>query len=193
MTESIDLRNDGSVQLGARLHGGSFALSALTMVFESLLTPSRVQRTVRSARSEKAHVAPFGFALDGRAGDVYNEGAFRHFLAIERMRAQRSERSFLLLLVSLRKCPTTGIRVPPAVSSSLLSGLGLCVREVDFIGWYREGRVAGAVLAQGLDLPGLEAPGRIVERVTRILGERLPRHIAERLRVRVVQLGSVAK
>ena len=99
----------------------------------------------------------------------------------------------MLLLVSLRKCPDAGIHVPRAVSSSLFSGLAHCVREVDFIGWYREQLVAGAVLAQGLDLPGSDAPTRVVERVTNKLSQRLPSTIAERLRVRVVQLGPRTK
>jgi len=159
------------------------------MLFESFLTYSRMQSEAAADRREKPHVGSFGFALNGRAGDVYNEEAFRHFLAVERSRAERSERSFLLLLVSLRKCPDHGVAVPRALSSALFAGLSLCVREVDFIGWYRDERVAGAVLAQGLDVPGSDAPARIVERVTAILGRRLPSTIAERLRVRVVQLG----
>ena len=121
-------------------------------------------------------------------GNVYEEEAFQHFLAVERMRAERSERPLLLLLVGLRRCPKRGADVPRAVSPALLTGLGLCVREVDFVGWYRQGRVAAAVLTQGLDLPDEDAPSRIVERVTRILSERLPHGVAERLRVRVVRL-----
>jgi hypothetical protein len=66
----------------------------------------------------------------------------------------------------------------------------LCVREVDFIGWYRSARVAGAVLAQGFDEPGVDAPRHIVERITRLLSERLPKSVAARLRIRVVRLGS---
>ena len=71
-----------------------------------------------------------------------------------------------------------------------MEGLGLCVREVDFIGWYRTGQVVGAVLAQGLDLPNLEASSRIVGRVHATLAERVPRRIGDRLRVRLVKLGS---
>jgi hypothetical protein len=163
------------------------------MVFESFLTFSRTQFGAVSARADKPPVGSFGFAPDGSGGNLYNEEAFRHFLALERTRAERSERSFLLLLVSLRKSPELGIHVPRAVSSLLFSGLALCVREVDFIGWYRDERVAGAVLAQGLDVPGSDAPARIVERVTQILSSRLPSTIAERLRVRVVQLGPRTK
>jgi hypothetical protein len=158
------------------------------MVFESFLTYSRPQSRVVAERVPRPLARSFGFALEGRAGEVYNEETFRHFLGVERTRADRSERTFLLLLVSLRQCPTLGVRVPRAVTASLFSGLSLCVREVDFIGWYRDERVAGAVLAQG-GAPGSDAPARIVERVTTLLSRRLPSDIAERLRVRVVQLG----
>jgi hypothetical protein len=85
------------------------------------------------------------------------------------------------------------VRFAPGVAANLLQGLGLCVREVDFIGWYRGWRVAGAVLAQGVDEPGVDASRRIVERVTRVLSERLPGSVAGRLRVRVVTLGSQSK
>jgi hypothetical protein len=70
--------------------GDCFAIDATTtMVLESFLA----SRSETSARSESSqHV---GFARD--AGKAYNEGAFRHFLVVERTRAERSERSFLLL------------------------------------------------------------------------------------------------
>jgi len=163
------------------------------MVFESFLTFTRMQSETAVGHRQNSDAGSFGFAQDGRASNLYNEEAFRHFLAVERTRAERSERSFLLLLVSLRKSSDLDIRVPRAVSASLFSGLALCVREVDFIGWYRDRRVAGAVLAQGLDVPDSDAPARIVERVTTILSRRLRPDVAERLRVRVVQLGQRAK
>ena len=172
----------------ARFCGDAFALRPGTMALEPVLTYSRTESEAAD-RGESAQVGSFGFAFHGRTGDVYNEEAFRHFLGVERTRATRSDRSFLLLLVSLRRCPAQGFKVPRTMSTSLFDGLGLCVREVDFIGWYRDQRVAGAVLAQGFDEPGTDAPARIVERVTKILSQRLPSPIAGRLRVRIVQLG----
>lgn len=169
--------------------GGPFALPPATMVFESLLSYSRLYRDGAEQVSSRSS-ADSPDALDGHAGAIYTEEAFQHFLDIERTRARRSDRSFLLLLVRLRRCPTKGDRIPRAASSALLSALTVCVREVDFIGWYREGRVAAALLAQGLDGPDGEAPNRIATRVTRILSERLPRNIGERLRVRVLRVGS---
>jgi hypothetical protein len=129
-----------------------------------------------------------GLALEDRNGQAYNEQAFRHFLAIERKRAARASRSFLLLLVSLRKEPGTNVAINAKAASRLFSGLAECVREVDFIGWYREERVAGAVLTQAVGTPTPAAVRGIGERVTEVLGRSLSSSEAQRLKVRVLQL-----
>lgn len=128
------------------------------------------------------------FALQGRVGEVYNEEAFRHFLAIERKRAEQSSRSFLLLLIRFRNHSEQRIGVPRALAGMLFAGLARCLREVDLIGWYREGHVAGAVLTQGAEAPAPDACRRITERVTSELGRHLPPQVAGRLRLRVFQL-----
>jgi len=165
------------------------------MAFESLWGYSRLfGEAALQKRNDASSIDSLGvIALEGRAGDVYPEAAFRHFLNVERVRAVRSQRRFFLLLVSLRRCPERGTRFGSGTAASLLNGLGECVREIDFVGWHRDGRVAGAILAQGLEEPGPDASRRIVERVTRVLSDRLPASIAARLRVRVVQLGSQSK
>jgi len=129
-----------------------------------------------------------GLAPEDQTGQAYNEQAFRHFLAIERKRAERASRSFLLLLVSLRKEMGRGATIDAKAASRLFSGLALSVREVDFIGWYRQERVAGAVLTQGLETPDPDAVRAIGERVTQMLGRHLSRRDVQRLQVRVLQL-----
>jgi len=132
--------------------------------------------------------SPCGMAPEDRTGQAYNEPAFRHFLAIERRRAARASRSILLLLVSLRRQPGRGVVISKGVASRLFAALTLCVREVDFIGWYREERVAGAVLTQGPGMPEPAATSRIGDRVTQILRNHLSALEAQQLEVRVVQL-----
>ena len=123
----------------------------------------------------------------GWAGQAYNEIAFRHFLALEHKRAEQSIRSFVLVLVGLRKHPGMSVRISPALAGELFSGLELCVREVDFVGWYREARLVGAVLTQGADADTQpDVPRRVADRVTQVLGRRLPAHVAQRLQVRVL-------
>lgn len=129
-----------------------------------------------------------GSAVEDRTGQAYNEEAFRHFLSIERARVQRGNRSFLLLLVRLKKDAERGCGIGPAVAARLFAGLALCVREVDFVGWYRNEQVAGAVLTQGPEAPTPETPERIARRVRAVLSQSLPSGVARRLHVRVLQL-----
>src|ERR1700681_2921141 len=104
----------------------------------------------------------YGVSLEGRFGHAYNEDAFRYFLEIERKRAARAHRPVMLLLLDLREPPPTGAGIDLMMAATLFSGLWRCLRDTDVVGWYREGRVAGAVLTQVEDGPRSE-----VTRVTR--------------------------
>lgn len=132
--------------------------------------------------------------IEGPAGQIfeaYNEEAFRYFLALERKRAERFNRSFLLLLVNLRKqpsMPNVTNQIVPHVATDVFGALCVCVREVDFMGWYREQRIVGAVLSHGASTPDREASHRIGQRCVSALSERLPAQIASRMQVRVLQL-----
>ena len=156
------------------------------MVFDAILQYSRRASERLLGRDESSAAAP-GFALQGRPGQVYNEIAFRHFLGLERRRAERSNRTFLLLMVSVKDPETRG-HIPPAVATRLFSALSLCVREVDFLGWYREGQIAAAVLAQGPEPRDGSVQAVITERITSVLQERMPARVAEQLQVRVLQV-----
>ncbi|PYR23851.1 MAG: hypothetical protein DMF98_17590 [Acidobacteria bacterium] len=125
-----------------------------------------------------------GVALEGRRSQAYDEEAFRYFLAIERKRSERSGRPFLLLLVDLKEQPGVGARIHPAVAGKLFSGLWLQLRDSDFVGWYREERVAGAVLTELGDGPRADVSHAFGQRVTQALCARLPADLASRLRVR---------
>ena len=75
----------------------------------------------------------------GQVGQAYNEAAFRHFLAVDRPRAERSQRFLYLVLVAVRQSPGRRAKLTDATAAALFRGLGASVREVDFVGWYREG------------------------------------------------------
>ena len=160
------------------LVGGSFAqwtgttpMTAASML-ESLLAYSPFQRS--------------------GLGQAYDEETFRHFLMLERQRARQSGRSFLLVLVKLTPRAGQPAEIPAAATAALFSALGDCVREVDFVGWHREGRVIGAVLTQGTE-PSADALPTITSRVKAVVARRLPRRITDRLHVRVMQLRGGAR
>ena len=83
----------------------------------------------------------------GNIGQAYNEAAFRYFLTVDRLRAQRSQRPLLLVLASLRERPGTSAWLTQNQTAIFFAALAASVREVDFVGWFREGRVPAAVLA----------------------------------------------
>ena len=123
--------------------------------------------------------------MGGRLNQVYNEQNFLDFLAIERKRSERWGRPVLLLLVDLNEEQGASARIDSMVASKLFSNLWRCLSETDFVGWYREERVAGAVLTElGSGRP-TEFSRLITQRVSEILGERLPPNVTRRLRLRL--------
>jgi hypothetical protein len=131
-------------------------------------------------------------ALPEGCGPVYNEEAFRYFLQVERKRANRSNSRFLLLLVDLKRDEQQGAGFDSSTSVKLFASMLPCLRETDFIGWYRQGRVASAVLTQVGETPGVEVSNLVASRVREALGQRLPSSVSERLQVRVYQVPASA-
>jgi hypothetical protein len=123
-------------------------------------------------------------------GQAYNEEAFRYFLEIERKRSEVLRRPFLLLLVDLKKGRGVSSRISSQLSARLFSQLALCLRDTDFVGWYRDGRVAGAVLTQRPDMPEARVSKRVAQRVKEALRGQLDAELSDRLQVRVYQIPS---
>lgn len=125
-----------------------------------------------------------GFALQNGTGYAYNEEAFQYFLEIERKRSELSNSPFLLMLVDFNRHP----RIDAATADKLFSILSLCLRETDFIGWYRGGRVAGAVLTQHREADGDDLSDVVRGRIGAALRQRLPSDLALQLQVRIYQI-----
>ena len=132
---------------------------------------------------------PYGSirTLECPPGTEYDEETFVYFLAIEQARTELVNHPTRLLLATLEPVPGQPAPIPPASATRLFEGLRLSLRDTDVMGWYRQGRVAGAVLAAGDDAP--EMSGLIEQRVGDTLRQRLPSNAARSLRVRVVQQG----
>jgi len=133
------------------------------------------------------------FRLETRAlpekqrGEALTEEAFQHLLSIEFKRSERARRSFLLLLLDLEERTGTHSEIPPHVAVTLFSGLAHCLRETDFVGWYRQGRVIGAVLTQSRNVRSSEVSHAIVQKVREALLGSLPSDVFDRLKVRAYQ------
>jgi hypothetical protein len=156
------------------------ALSALDQHQQLVSNPPPVRRSVDDSENL------CDLARDLGQEQAYNQEAFRYFLATERKRSELSNRPFLLLLAELHQShPAEPMR--PTVAAKLFAGLSGCLRDTDVIGWYHEGRVAGAVLTH-VDGASTDVSGQIQTRIERSMTAALPPPIAARLQLRVYQL-----
>ena len=127
--------------------------------------------------------------LECALGAEYNEETVLYFLSLEQARATHSSHQLRLLLVSLEPVPGEPVPIPRASASRLFEGFRSWLRETDVMGWYRQDRVAGAVLSARPDALGPETSGFIEQRVREGLQRRLPSSLAGSLRVRIVHHG----
>lgn len=81
-----------------------------------------------------------------RHHEVLAEDLFRRFLCWERKRAERSHKSFLLMLVDAERVLQAN-RNQKALTR-ILSALSCSTRETDIAGWYREGAVLGVMFTE---------------------------------------------
>ncbi len=126
--------------------------------------------------------------IEGRPSQAYNEEAFRYFLEIERRRAEISSRPFLLLLVGLRGQSGTNSLIAGATATELFARLSVCLRETDFVGWYREERVVGAVLTERPDKSQGDVSNQVAHRIRQALSKQLEPRVSRRLQVCVYQI-----
>jgi GGDEF domain-containing protein len=141
--------------------------------------------------AEAAERMSNALTLDPACG-AYNEDAFRYFLEIERRRAEASGRPLLLLLVDLKKQSEPESVIPGDIADRLFSSLALCLRDTDFFGWYREGRVAGAVLTQHTETSETSVADVVAQRVSAALQNALPTEVSIRVQVRVYHVPATA-
>src|SRR5262249_4521664 len=127
------------------------------------------------------------FALEDGQREAYNEDAFKYFLEIERKRCEPWNRPLLLMLIELAPSPDAGSALNGATAAKFFSVVSGAVRETAFIGWYREGRVAGVVLTQHND----SDPQRTVEVVRERLARALAKHYGRDPRGRQVRMAQL--
>jgi hypothetical protein len=127
----------------------------------------------------------FSLALDRDLLHVYGESAFHYFLDIEAERSIRSSRPCVLLRVDLKDRHGVPTRMTRATSEQLFVVLAQSMRESDFIGWYEDQRVAGAVLTEVAEQRQNEGIRCTVDRIRRRFETDFPVDVSSRLDIRV--------
>jgi len=118
---------------------------------------------------------------------LYDERLFQHLLAIERKRSERSGRPLLLVLITNHEAPESE-HLNSQTALAIFRALQHILREVDFVGWYQEGQIVGAVLTTSAGLNRLSARDvqqGVCDRISVALRQRLPGRIGRTIGVRV--------
>jgi len=154
-------------------------------VFERIGLPRRATPRVKRELDTRAG----GFAKQAGPGEAYNEEAFQYLLELEQKRSQLTNRPFLLLLIEANRHPgAINAEMDAVTAGKLFSILAQCLRETDFIGWYREPRVAGAVLTQHGEADWDDVSKAVRRRVGEALEKHFPSDQPRGLQMRVYQL-----
>lgn len=100
-----------------------------------------------SVRRSTGHKVKSGFdSLLVRQGEILQEDTFHSMLTLERRRADRSRKAFVLMLLDASAFmeAEAANRFMSRVASVLLN----CTRETDFVGWHKKGIILGVIFTE---------------------------------------------
>lgn len=99
-----------------------------------------------SRRPEKRDRAPRFGQMIVRREEVLSEDTFQSLLMLERRRAERSSKRFVLMLLDARSLPASDSVI--RFMTGVISVLCRSTRETDLVGWYKEGQVLAVLFTE---------------------------------------------
>ena len=146
----------------------------MSSVFRNVFPVSRLSEAMK------------GMASFSQSG-AYNQESFRCLLESETKRSKRSGYFCQIVLVYWTDAQGRIAQMDSHVAKTVMAALSRGLRETDYIGWYRDGRIVGAVLTvlvqESMAHVFLHTQPRLVE----ILRAELGVEETSRLRIRVCQ------
>ena len=127
-----------------------------------------------------------GLANPSQSG-VFNQEAFRYLLDSEPKRSERSSHFCQILLVYWTDVQGRIGRMDSDVAKIVMAALSRSLRETDYIGWYREGRIVGAVLTVLAQESMAQVSTHLQPRVLEIIRAELGVEETSHLQIRVCQ------
>lgn len=127
-----------------------------------------------------------GMESFSRSG-AYNQEAFRYLLESESKRSKRSGRFCQVLLIYSTDAQQRIVLMDSHVAKAVMVASSRSLRETDYVGWYRDGRIVGAVLTV-LEQEAMVLVGdHIQKRLAGILQSKLSIEESRCLHIRVCQ------
>jgi hypothetical protein len=116
---------------------------------------------------------------------AYSQEAFRFLLERESKRSERSGRFCQLLLVYSTDAHGRIAQMNADVAKIVIAAASRSFRETDYIGWYRDGRIVGAVLTVLTQESMALVPTQLQPRLVECLRTELGIEEFSRLQIRV--------
>ena len=118
---------------------------------------------------------------------AYNQEAFRYLLESESKRSERSGRFCQILLVYSSDEHGRIAQMNFDVAKIVIAAASRSFRETDYIGWYRDGRIVGAVLTVLAQESMALVPTQLQPRLVECLRAQLGIEEFSRLQIRVCE------
>jgi hypothetical protein len=116
---------------------------------------------------------------------AYNQEAFRYLLKSESKRSERSGRLYQILLVYWTDVKVRIVPMDSQVAKTVMAALPRSLRETDYIGWYCDGHIVGAVLTVLAEESMAQVASHLQKRLAEILQLELSVAEGRRLQIRV--------
>ena len=129
--------------------------------------------------------------MTGRASfsqsGVYKQEVFRYLLESESKRSERSGRFCRILLMYWTDAQGRIVPMDSHFAKSVMAASSRSLRETDYIGWYRDGRIVGAVLTVLVQESMAQVASHLQKRLAEVLQSELSIEDSRRLQIRVCQ------
>ena len=138
---------------------------------------------IPASRQSKAMKGMASFSQSG----AYNQEAFRYLLESESKRSERSGYFCRIILVYWTDAQGRDMQMNSYAAKTVMAALSRSLRDTDYIGWYREGRIAGAVLTVLVQESMEQVSTHLQRRLVEIIRTKLGVKETSLLQIRVCQ------
>jgi hypothetical protein len=118
---------------------------------------------------------------------AYNQEAFRYLLESESKRSERSGYFCQILLMYSTDAQGRIVLMDSHVAKTVIAASSRSLRETDYVGWYRDGHILGAVLTVLVQETMAQVSTHLQPRLVEILRAELGFKETNRLQIRVCQ------
>jgi hypothetical protein len=136
-------------------------------------------------------------AMKGRASvsqsGAYNQEAFRYLLDTESKRSERSGHCSRILLMYSTDAQGRIVLMDSHVAKTVMAASARSLRETDYVGWYRDGHIVGAVLTVLVQETMAQVSTHLQPRLMEIIRAELGVEESRRLQIRVCQHHELAR